>query len=121
MARPDASLCGDFAEVSLPVTDFAAAQGFWEPLGFVAAGEVSAPYPHLPLTSDYLDVSFHPPGVCERPMLVFRDPDMRTRIARLRELGLPLSATVPGGAEPLGNALLESPDGIPLMLLEAEG
>ena len=121
VARPDASLCGDFAEVSLPVTDFGAAQGFWEPLGFVAAGEVSAPYPHLPLTSDYLDVSFHPPGVCERPMLVFRDPDMRTRIARLRELGLPLSATVPGGAEPLGNALLESPDGIPLMLLEAEG
>src|SRR5256885_11502059 len=41
-----------------------------------------------PLTSDYLDVSFHPPGVCERPMLVFRDPDMRARIARLRELGL---------------------------------
>jgi len=121
VARTDASLCGDFAEVSLPVTDFAAAQGFWEPLGFVAAGEVSAPYPHLPLTSDYLDVSFHPPGVCERPMLVFRDPDMRARIARLRELGVAMSAIVPGAAGRLGNAVLESPDGTALTLLEAEG
>ncbi len=120
VARGDASLCGDFAEVSLPVTDFAAAQAFWEPLGFVAAGEVSAPYPHLPLTSDYLDLSFHPPGVCERPMLVFRDPDMRARIARLRELDVALSAISAGGAGPLRNALLESPDGTPLMLLESE-
>jgi catechol 2,3-dioxygenase-like lactoylglutathione lyase family enzyme len=116
----DVSLCGAFAEVSLPVTDFAAAQDFWEPLGFVAAGEVTAPYPHLPLTSDYLDVSFHPPGVCERPMLVFRDPEMRARIARLRERGVALSAVEPGEAASPANALLESPDGTPLMLLESE-
>jgi len=116
----EVSVCGDFAEVSLPVTDFAAAQGFWEPLGFVAAGEVTAPYPHLPLTSDYLDVSFHPLQVCERPMLVFRDPDMRARIARLREMGMALSAIVPGAAGRLGNAMLESPDGTTLMLLESE-
>jgi len=82
---------------------------------------VSAPYPHLPLTSDYLDLSFHPPGVCERPMLVFRDPDMRARIARLRELDVALSAISAGGAGGLGNALLESPGGTPLMLLESEG
>ena len=114
------SLCGAFAEVSLPVTDFAAAQEFWEPLGFVAAGEVTAPYPHLPLTSDYLDVSFHPPVVCDRPMLVFRDLDMRARIARLRELGVAVSAVEPEAAASPGNALLESPDGTPLMLLESE-
>ncbi len=120
VARAEVSLCGDFAEVSLPVTDFAAAQAFWEPLGFVAAGEVAAPYPHLPLTSDYLDVSFHPPRVCERPMLVFRGPDMRARIARLRELGVAMSTVVPGSAGHLGNAVLESPDGTTLMLLESE-
>ncbi|HEY0768066.1 MAG TPA: hypothetical protein VGD47_08930 [Steroidobacteraceae bacterium] len=116
----EVSLCGDFSEVSLPVADFAAAQRFWEPLGFVAADAVEAPYPHLPLTSDYLNVSFHHPRVCERAMLVFRDPDMRARIARLRELGVAMSALVPRAAGPVGNALLKSPDGTPLMLLESE-
>jgi len=119
-ARARVSLCGDFSEVSLPVTDFAAAQAFWESLGFVAAGETQEPYPHLPLTSDYLDVSFHPPRVCERPMLVFRDPDMRARIARLRELGVAVSPLAPYGAAP-GNARLDSPDGTPLVLLESGG
>ena len=41
----EVSLCGDFAEVSLPAADFAAAQAFWEPLGFVAAEEAEKPYP----------------------------------------------------------------------------
>ncbi len=119
-ARAQVSLCGDFSEVSLPVEDFAAAQGFWESLGFVAAAEAQEPYPHLALTSDYLDVSFHPPRVCGRPMLVFRDPDMRARIARLRELGVPVSPLAPPGAAH-GIARLESPDGTPLMLLESGG
>jgi catechol 2,3-dioxygenase-like lactoylglutathione lyase family enzyme len=116
----EVSLCGDFAEVSLPVTDFAAAQGFWEPLGFVAAAPLEGPYPHLPLTSDYLDISFHHPRVCERAMLVFRDPEMPARIGRLKELGLPMSAIASGAADGTVGTLLESPDGTPLMLLESE-
>jgi catechol 2,3-dioxygenase-like lactoylglutathione lyase family enzyme len=122
-AHAEVSLCGDFSEVSLPVTDFAAAREFWEALGFVAAEEVREPYPHLPLTSDYLDVSFHHPGACARAMLVFRDPEMRARIARLGELGVPLSPLAPRGAAhgpAHGPALLESPDGTPLLLIESE-
>ncbi len=118
-ALTEVSLCGDFSELSLPVTDFARAQGFWEALGFVAAGEVERPYPHLPLTSDYLDVSFHHPRLCEGAMLVFRDPEMLARIARLRELGMPLSPIAPRTAE-AGGALLQSPHGTTLMLLESE-
>jgi catechol 2,3-dioxygenase-like lactoylglutathione lyase family enzyme len=114
------SLCGHFAEVSLPVADFTAAQSFWEPLGFVAAEPPQAPYPHLALTSDNIDLSFHRPRVCERPMLVFRDPDMRSRIAQLRELGVPTyTAPVPADRAE-GSAWLESPDGTPLLLLEEE-
>jgi catechol 2,3-dioxygenase-like lactoylglutathione lyase family enzyme len=119
-ALSEVSMCGDFAEVSLPVTDFAAARGFWEPLGFVAAGEVERPYPHLPLTSDYLDVSFHHPHLCDRAMLVFRDPDMSARIARLKELGMPIYPIGPRAADGGGGALLESPHGTPLTLLELE-
>ena len=117
-ALTEVSLCGDFAEVSLPATDFAAAQGFWEGLGFVAAGEAERPYPHLPLTSDYLDVSFHSPRLCDRAMLVFRAADMPARIAQLTQLGLTLSP-VARDANASG-ALLKSPHGTPLMLLESE-
>lgn len=114
----ETSGCGDFAEVSLPTTDFAAAQAFWEPLGFVSAGEVESPYPHLSLTSDYLDIAFHPRRLCERPMLVFRDAAMPARIGRLRGLGVPFAST----PRQLGKAaaLIESPEGTPLLLLSDE-
>jgi hypothetical protein len=122
VARPatDVSLLGDFAEVSLPATDFAVAQAFWEPLGFVAAEEAQEPYAHLPLTSDTLDISFHHPRTLERPMLVFRSPDMAARVQRLRELGVVMS-DLPRGIRADANALLESPDGTALLLLEGEG
>jgi catechol 2,3-dioxygenase-like lactoylglutathione lyase family enzyme len=114
----EASLCGDFAEVSLPGTDFSHAQSFWEPLGFVAADEAQQPYPHLTLTSDHLDLAFHPPRLCERPMLIFRDADLPARLARLRERGVSFAATPRALTSPA--ALLEAPDGTPLLLLPAE-
>ena len=116
----DVSLCGDFAEVSLPVRDFSLARAFWEPLGFVAAEEAPAPYPHLTLTSDHLDLAFHAPQVCAQPMLVFRAADMPARLEQLRTLGMalaPAPAVVQAGAS--GSALLEGPGGTPLLLLEA--
>jgi catechol 2,3-dioxygenase-like lactoylglutathione lyase family enzyme len=113
----EVSLCGDFAEVSLPARDFAAAQAFWEPLGFVAAEEAQVPYPHLTLTSDHLDLAFHAPQLCARPMLVFRAADMGARVEHLRTLGLSLGPPPPqvSGA---GSASLEAPGGTPLLLLE---
>jgi hypothetical protein len=115
----DVSICGDFAEVSLPAGDFSAAQTFWEPLGFVAAEESEKPYPHLTLTSDHLDLAFHSPRLCTRPMLVFRAADMPARLERLRALGLapePAPAQVSASA---ASALLDAPGGTPLLLLEA--
>jgi catechol 2,3-dioxygenase-like lactoylglutathione lyase family enzyme len=112
------SPCGEFAEVSLPVADFAAAQSFWEGCGFVAAAEEDVPYPHLALTSDYLDLSFHRPRLCEQPLLVFRAPDMEARIARLREAGIGFAAS-PRGMAP-GSALLEAPGGACLLLASGD-
>jgi hypothetical protein len=111
----ETSLCGDFAEVSLPAADFAQAQSFWEPLGFVATEE-QTPYAHLSLTSDYLNLAFHHPAVCAQPLVVFRAADMRARIARLRERGMILSAPPRGTA----GALLRSPDGTALLLIEEQ-
>jgi catechol 2,3-dioxygenase-like lactoylglutathione lyase family enzyme len=116
----ETSLCGDFAEVSLPVRDLAAAQSFWEPLGFVAPEPPEPSSPYLALTSDHIDLTFHLPQVCERPMLVFRGPDLRSRIARLSELGLPLHDVPPTERRAAGGALLESPGDLPLLLLEEE-
>jgi catechol 2,3-dioxygenase-like lactoylglutathione lyase family enzyme len=116
----ETSLCGDFAEVSLPVRDLAAAQAFWEPLGFVAPEPPETSCPYLALTSDHIDLTFHLPLVCERPMLVFRRPDMRSRIDRLSGLGVPLRAVPPTAQRAAGGALLESPGGLPLLLLEEE-
>jgi len=116
----EVSFCGDFAEVSLPARDFATAQAFWEPLGFVAAEEAQVPYPHLTLTSDHLDLAFHAPEVCARPMLVFHAADMGARIERLRTLGFtPGSAPPQVVAGPGSSAVLEAPGGTPLLLLEA--
>jgi hypothetical protein len=115
----EVSLCGDFAELSLPVADFSLAQAFWEPLGFVAAEEAQAPYPHLTLTSDHLDLAFHSPQLCGRPMLVFRAADMSSRLERLRALGFEVRGA-PARMEAAGcSALLEGPGGTALLLLEA--
>jgi catechol 2,3-dioxygenase-like lactoylglutathione lyase family enzyme len=113
---PEPSLCGDFAEVSLPVADFSAAQAFWESLGFVAAAEEEQPYPHMSLTSDHLDVAFHHPRLYPRPMLVFSSADMPARIARLRQLGVPFAPPPRGVA---AGALIEAPDDTALLLLAA--
>ncbi len=112
------SLCGDFAELSLPAADFATAQAFWEPLGFVAAEAAQVPYPHLTLTSDHLDLAFHSPQLCARAMLVFRAADMPARLERLRTLGFELSAA-PAMHAAGCSALLEAPGGSALLLLEA--
>lgn len=116
----EVSLCGDFAQLSLPATDFEAARSFWEPLGFVASEEVEAPYVHLPLTSDALELAFHRPRTFEAPLLVFRASDMPERIGRLRELGVPEEA-LPRGIARDTNALLLSPEGTQLLLLPDGG
>jgi len=119
--RPeDTSLLGYFVEFSVPSTDFEAAKTFWEPLGFVATEEPDAPYAHLPLTSDHLDLAFHQPRTLDRPMLVFRDPKMRERLARVRELGVKESRELPRGLPHAGNALIQAPEGTALLLLEGE-
>lgn len=112
-----ATLCGHFAEVSLPATGFEAPQAYWEALGFVATGLAAEPWPHLSLTSDFLDLSFHAAAVHPRPLLVFRDAGVDARIARLEALGLRVRTALPGGAR---GGLIEGPDGTALLLLGHE-
>jgi catechol 2,3-dioxygenase-like lactoylglutathione lyase family enzyme len=111
------SLCGYFAEYSIPTPKFEAAKHFWEPLGFVATEESDTPYLHLPLTSDRLNLAFHRPRTFDRPMLVFAEDQMAEHIARLRDRDVPIASRVPGGLRAQGNALIEAPEGTALLLL----
>ena len=112
------SLCGYFNEISLPAADFEQAREFWEPLGFVATGEEEEPYLHLPLTSDHLDIAFHRARTSDAPLVVFSDPEMAARLARLQDLGLEFSRELPRGLDRKTNALIEAPEGTMLLLLQ---
>jgi hypothetical protein len=111
-------LCGYFEEFSIPSRDFAQAQAFWEPMGFVATPETDLPYLHLPLTSDYLDIAFHRPVTFDQPALVFRDDGMRERLVQLRELGIGTWLAPPRGLDAQRNAVLQAPEGTALLFLE---
>jgi catechol 2,3-dioxygenase-like lactoylglutathione lyase family enzyme len=117
--RGETSLCGDFAEYSLPSPDFEAMRAFWEPLGFVALGETDAPYVRMSMTSDHIDLAVHRPRTLDQPMLVFAAPDMGERIERLRSLDVAMSDELPRGLDPRSAALLRAPEGTALLLINA--
>jgi catechol 2,3-dioxygenase-like lactoylglutathione lyase family enzyme len=113
------SLCGDFAEYSMPAAEFEPMRAFWEPLGFVALGETDAPYLRMSMTSDYIDLAVHRPRTLDQPMLVFAAPDVGERIERLRSLDLVMSDDLPRGLDPRHGALLRAPEGTALLLTSA--
>jgi catechol 2,3-dioxygenase-like lactoylglutathione lyase family enzyme len=117
--RGEASLCGDFAEFSLPAAEFPVMREFWEPLGFVALGESDAPYLRMSMTSDHIDLAVHRPRTLDAPMLVFAAADMGERIERLRSLGFELSEDLPRGLDPRHSALISAPEGTALLLVNA--
>jgi catechol 2,3-dioxygenase-like lactoylglutathione lyase family enzyme len=113
------SLCGYFSHLSLPQVDFGAAREYWERAGFVALGEEDEPLPHLPLTSDHLDLAFHQRRTFDAPMLVFECADIVSTLTRLQELGIELSKDLPRGLDRKRHGLIESPEGTALLLIPA--
>jgi len=114
------SLCGWFSGYSMPAIDTEAAQAFWEHAGFVALELPDEPLMQLALTSDTLTLTLHRPRVLEAPLLVFTDPQMPERLAQLANLDIQGSGDLPRGLDRQSNALLESPEGTQLLLLQAE-
>jgi len=114
-----ASVCGYFAHLSLPQTDFELARVFWERAGFVALPELDEPYAHLPLTSDRLDLAFHRRRWFDAPLLVFECEDLTEQRIRMHSLGIALSSELPRGADRASSALIEAPEGTLLWMLQA--
>lgn len=115
----ETSRCGGFLALSLPAADFEPVSRFWEALGFVADEEQAHPYPHLPLRGEGLDLALHRPQLSGEPLLAFHDPAMAQRIAQLRQQAPGPLEPPPRGLDTRGNALLRSPEGTALLLLQA--
>jgi hypothetical protein len=113
----ETSLCGDFAEYSMPSSDFEAMRAFWEPLGFVALGETDTPFVRMSMTSDHVDLAVHRSRTLDQPMLLFTAPDMGERIERLRAAGLDFADDLPRGLDPRHSGLLRSPEGMAPLLI----
>ncbi|HQX47911.1 MAG TPA: hypothetical protein PK681_08085 [Steroidobacteraceae bacterium] len=120
--RDQPSLCGELAEYSLPARDFAVARRQWEAFGFVALADGSdaesddTPWRRLPLTSDHLNLAFHTPRFFAQPLLVFTAADPAGRRARLAALDMPFAADLPAALDPGHYALIESPEGLAILL-----
>lgn len=112
------SHCGRFRGLSMPVADFEPVRRFWEACGFLAGEPAVRPYPHLTLSAEGIDLALHGLRLCAEPLLVFRDPAMPERIARLRELELCALELPPRGLDTRDNALLRAPEGTALLLLQ---
>lgn len=117
--RPLNSTCGYFSEFGIPTRNVQAGRTFWEALGFVAMDEELQPFARTALTSDHLDIALYRARALRHPVLTFEDPDMRERLARLRERGLQLSDEMPDSLADDTNAVLIAPEGTRLLLLQS--
>lgn len=119
MGPAETSRLGWFEEIALPVADVARAQADWERLGFVPAEESEDPYPHIGLTSDSLNVALVASGALRAPALLFQEPDMPARVAKLAEAGFEFERRLPRGLDAARHALLLAPEGTQLLLASA--
>jgi catechol 2,3-dioxygenase-like lactoylglutathione lyase family enzyme len=116
----ETSRLGWFEEVALPVADVKRAEADWGRLGFVPAEEGEEPYPHIGLTSDSLNVALVRAGFLRQPALVFTDPAIPERIAKLGAAGFEFERRLPAQLDPSRHALLVAPEGTQLLLTTAE-
>ena len=119
LSRVGESLCGYFLHLSVPQPDFQAARAFWETGGLIGLEAEQEPYPHLPLTSDELNLAFHPIDFFAAPLLVFASPELRALEAQLAQLDVPRSrhpASAPANRQAV---LIKAPEGTALLLVQA--
>jgi catechol 2,3-dioxygenase-like lactoylglutathione lyase family enzyme len=114
------SRCGYFQHLSLPQSDLQAARVFWEQAGLITLPPEEAPYPHLPLVSDPLNLALHRVALFPAPLLVFACAALPAARTSLLERGVTLSEERPGGLAARAALLLRAPEGTALLLVQAE-
>jgi hypothetical protein len=110
------SVLGWFEEYAIPVHNLERSRGYWEKLGFVAAGEGQEPWPHISLTSDTLDLGLYLTRELTRPTLVFSADDLTPVRERLAEIGVQPESRLPRPLDPASHLLLVAPEGTRLLV-----
>ncbi|MBS0376774.1 MAG: VOC family protein [Proteobacteria bacterium] len=114
--HPAPAQLGWFEEYALPVADLAAAQAYWEQLGFVTASEDDDPWPHLSLTSDTLNLGLYLTRELARPTLVFSTDDAGKLRERLADLDVAPEVKVPRALDPDRHLIVAAPEGTRLLV-----
>jgi hypothetical protein len=114
--HPTPSILGWFEEYALPVLDLARSRTYWEGLGFICVGEGTAPWPHLSLTSDTLNIGLWSTRELRAPALLFSLEDLAPLRARLDEIGLEPSSALPRSLDPATHLMLIAPEGTQLLV-----
>ena len=115
----ETSLCGYFLEIALPTPAPAAAKAYWERLGFVGIDEPDDRLPHVSCTSDTIDLGLYDPADLHRSALRFEVDDVEETSARLADIGIaPAEASAPRLRQ-IPGAVLNAPEGTPLLLTQA--
>jgi catechol 2,3-dioxygenase-like lactoylglutathione lyase family enzyme len=109
---------GYFEEFGLPTMDFERATAFWDRLGLVAFEPVNEPFPKVVLAGSDINVGLYDLEL-RAPVLAFSDSQMSERITALREKGFQFAPRLPRGLDPRHSAILEAPEGTPLLLMTA--
>jgi hypothetical protein len=110
---------GYFEEFGLPTGDLETASAFWDKLGLVAFDRVEQPFPKAVLAGSDINVGLYDLDL-RAPVLAFSDPHMGERIDALREKGFRFQSRLPRGLDARENAILEAPEGTPLLLMKAD-
>jgi len=110
---------GYFEEFGLPTTNLDAASAFWDKLGLVAFERIAEPFPKAVLAGSDINVGLYDLEL-RAPVLAFSDPLMGERIEALRDKGFRFQSRLPRGLDSGENAILETPEGTPLLLMKAD-
>jgi catechol 2,3-dioxygenase-like lactoylglutathione lyase family enzyme len=116
LAASFASELGYFEEFAIPTPDTTESARFWEKLGFIAFEPVTTPFEKIVVMGRDLNVGLYGLDLAG-PALVFSDPDMKTRIAALRERNHVFAKRLPRGLTAADGAILQAPEGTLLLLL----
>lgn len=110
--------CGLFGELYIPTNDHDASVAFWQQLGYQRLQSAETPYRFSLLSDGHMIIGLHEDDKFQHPALNYFAPDMKGRLDGLRLEGFEFSEEIPDNDGTVRNAVLESPEGYAICLLQ---
>jgi catechol 2,3-dioxygenase-like lactoylglutathione lyase family enzyme len=113
----DTSRCGYFLEIAMPSPERESAKKYWEEFGFVGMDEVDDCLPHISCTSDFIDLGLYGPPLLPGFALRFETDNLAAALDHIAQTGLEPAVRSPLKLPKSRAAVLQAPEGTPLLLL----